>query len=106
MSWSQPILRFGSEMLFVIAMTLLVAGCSLAIAAAGGIVERRRPFTLLRVAGTATPVLRRVVLLESVLPLAVATIVAAVTGFGRRSRSRTSWPATPTTSLFRAGCTT
>jgi hypothetical protein len=69
-------------MLFVVAMTLLVAGCSLAIAAGGGIVERRRPFTLLRVAGTATPVLRRVVLLESVLPLAVATIVAAVTGFG------------------------
>jgi predicted lysophospholipase L1 biosynthesis ABC-type transport system permease subunit len=68
-------------MLFVIATTLLVAGCSLAIAAGGGIVERRRPFTLLRVGGTTTRVLRRVVVLESVLPLAVATVVAALTGF-------------------------
>ena len=68
-------------MLFVVAMTLLVAGFSLAIAAGGGIVERRSPFTLLRVGGTATGVLCRVVLLESVLPLGVATAVAAVTGF-------------------------
>jgi hypothetical protein len=46
----------------------------------GGMVERKRPFTLLRVSGSSTHVLRRVVLLESVLPLVAATGVAAVAG--------------------------
>src|SRR5207248_3684842 len=54
--------------LFVVALTLLVAGCSLAVAVAGGLIERRRPFTLLRLTGTPAGVLSRVVLLESALP--------------------------------------
>jgi hypothetical protein len=71
----------GRVVLLIAGMTLLVAGCSLAIAMGGGMVERKRPFTLLRVSGTPTRVLRRVVLLESVLPLVTATVVAAVAGF-------------------------
>jgi hypothetical protein len=66
--------------LVMVALTLLVAGCSLTMAVAGGLVERRRPFTLLRLAGTPTPTLYKVVLLESALPLVVAAVVAAGAG--------------------------
>jgi hypothetical protein len=65
-----------------VALTLLVAGCSLAVSAGGGLVERKRPFALLRVAGTPAPALYRVVLLETALPLAVATVVAAGVAYG------------------------
>ena len=66
------------RLLFVaVALTLLVAGCSLAVAAGGGLVERKRPFALLRLGGTPVSALYRVVLLEAVLPLATATVVAA-----------------------------
>ena len=34
-----------------VALTLIVAGCSLAVAVGGGLVDRKRPFTLLRVSG-------------------------------------------------------
>jgi hypothetical protein len=66
---------------FVVVLTLVVAGCSLAVATAGSLVERRRPFTLLRLAGTPVASLYRVVLLESALPLLGAAAFAAVTGF-------------------------
>ena len=65
-----------------IVLTLMVAGCSLAVSVGGGLVERRRPFSLLRVTGTPTGVLYRVVLLEAVLPLAAATLLAVATGYG------------------------
>jgi ABC-type antimicrobial peptide transport system permease subunit len=60
-----------------VVLTLIVAGCSLAVSVGGSLVERKRPFTLLRVTGTQVSTLYRVVLLEAVLPLAAATIVAA-----------------------------
>jgi hypothetical protein len=59
-----------------VVLTLVVAGCSLAVAVGGSLVERKRPFTLLRVTGTPASALYRVVFLEAVLPLAAATIVA------------------------------
>jgi hypothetical protein len=65
-----------------VALTLLVAGCSLAVTVGGNLVERKRPFTLLRVSGTPNATLYRVVLLEAVLPLAAATVVAAGTAYG------------------------
>jgi len=64
-----------------VVLTLLVAGCSIAVAVGGGLVERKRPFGLLRLTGTPTGTLRRVVLLEAVLPLAAATLLAAATGY-------------------------
>jgi hypothetical protein len=64
-----------------VALTLLVAGCSLAVAIGGSMVERKRPFSLLRVSGTPVGTLYRVVLLEGVLPLAAATVVAAGTAY-------------------------
>ncbi|MEV4095813.1 FtsX-like permease family protein [Streptosporangium saharense] len=68
--------------LAVVALTLLVAGCGLLVAVAGGVVERRRPFTLLRLCGTPTRTLSRVVLLETAVPVVLAALVAAVAGFG------------------------
>jgi hypothetical protein len=65
-----------------VALTLVVAGCSLAVTVGGGLVERKRPFTLLRVTGTKTATLYRVVLLEAVLPLIAATIIAAGLAYG------------------------
>ena len=65
-----------------VVLTLIVAGCSLAVAVGGGLAERKRPFTLLRVTGTPGATLYRVVLLEALLPLVAATIVAAGLGYG------------------------
>jgi hypothetical protein len=60
-----------------VALTLIVAGCSLSVAVGGGLVDRKRPFTLLRVSGTQVGVLSRVVMFEAAVPLVVATVVAA-----------------------------
>ena len=65
-----------------VALTLIVAGCSLAVAVGGGLVERKRPFTMLRLSGTPPGTLYRIVLLEAVLPLAAATLVAAGAAYG------------------------
>lgn len=67
--------------ILVAGLTLLIAGCSLAVAVSGGIVERKRPFTLLRLTGTPVSALYRVVLLETVLPLLCAATVAAAVGY-------------------------
>ncbi|MGW0068624.1 FtsX-like permease family protein [Streptosporangium sandarakinum] len=68
--------------LAIVALTLLVAGCGLLVAVAGGVVERRRPFTLLRLCGTPTRTLSKVVLLETAAPVVLAALVAAGAGFG------------------------
>jgi hypothetical protein len=65
-----------------VALTLIVAGCSLAVAVGGGLVERKRPFTLLRVGGTGIGVLSGVVLLEAAVPLVAATVLAAGIAYG------------------------
>ncbi len=65
-----------------VALTLIVAGCSLAVAVAGGLVDRKRPFTLLRVSGTQVGVLSKMVLLEAAVPLVAATVVAAGIAYG------------------------
>jgi hypothetical protein len=65
-----------------VVLTLIVAGCSLAVAMGGGLIERKRPFTLLRVTGTAMATLYRVVLLEATIPLVAATVAAAALGYG------------------------
>jgi ABC-type antimicrobial peptide transport system permease subunit len=61
-------------------VTLLIAGSGLAVAISGSLVERKRAFTLLRVSGTGVGTLYRAVLLETVLPLIAATVVAAGVG--------------------------
>jgi len=65
-----------------VALTLIVAGCSLAVAVGGGLVDRKRPFTLLRVGGVGVGVLSGVVLLEAAVPLVAATVLAAGIAYG------------------------
>jgi ABC-type antimicrobial peptide transport system permease subunit len=65
----------------ILLIILFVAGCSLAVSAGGAIMERKRPFGLLRVAGMSIRQLRRVVLYESALPLLASTVLASAFGF-------------------------
>jgi len=65
----------------VIIASLVIAGCSLAVGVAGGLVDRQRPFSLLRLSGVSLGVLRRVVTLESAVPLLVSAVLSAVAGF-------------------------
>jgi hypothetical protein len=65
-----------------VALTILVAGCSLAVSVGGSLIDRRRPFTLLRVSGTPLGTLGRVVLLEAAVPLAAAVLLAAAIAYG------------------------
>jgi hypothetical protein len=73
-----------AQKLFDLAVTLtvVVAGLSLVVSIGGGLVDRKRPFTLLRVSGTPVRTLYRVLLLEAVVPLAAATLVTAVLAYG------------------------
>ncbi len=64
----------------VILASLLIAGCSLTIAMAAGISERRRPFSLLRLSGVPLGVLQRMVALETAGPLLVISIASALIG--------------------------
>jgi hypothetical protein len=65
----------------VILTSLPIAGCSLAVAIAGGLNERKRPFSLLRLTGVPVRLLRRVVVMESAVPLLASAVVAIGTGF-------------------------
>ena len=63
----------------VIIVSLVSAGCGLAVSIVGGLTERRRPFSLLRLAGVPLGLLRRVVLLESLVPLASVAVLVLLT---------------------------
>jgi ABC-type antimicrobial peptide transport system permease subunit len=63
-----------------IILSLIIAGCSLAVSVAGGLIERKRPFSLLRLTGMPLAHLRRVVLLEAALPLVLVAIVSIAAG--------------------------
>ncbi|MFF5174990.1 FtsX-like permease family protein [Micromonospora sp. NPDC000089] len=63
----------------VVLVSLALAGCSLAVSVVGGLSERRRPFSLLRLAGAPVRALRGVVALESAVPmLAVAGVAVGM----------------------------
>ncbi|MEV6595883.1 FtsX-like permease family protein [Actinoplanes sp. NPDC051346] len=65
----------------VILASLVVAGSSLAVSAVGGLSDRRRPFGMLRLTGVPLRLLRRVIALETAVPLLIAAGVAIGTGF-------------------------
>ncbi len=62
-------------------ISLLIAGCSLAVSVAGGLVERKRAFALLRLAGMPRRRLYRSVLLEAAVPLVLAAVISSGVGF-------------------------
>jgi hypothetical protein len=66
----------------VILTSLTIAGCTLATGLAGGVADRKRPFSLLRLTGARLAMLRRVIVLESAVPLLAVAAVAIGTGFG------------------------
>jgi hypothetical protein len=65
----------------VILTSLVVAGCTLATSIAGGLADRKRPFSMLRLTGARLATLRRVVVLESAVPLLAVALVAIGVGF-------------------------
>jgi hypothetical protein len=79
---AERLTTFEKILYAAVALTLIVAGCSLAVTVGGGLVDRKRQFTLLRVSGTPLSVLSRVVLLEAAVPLVSATVVAAAIAYG------------------------
>jgi hypothetical protein len=66
----------------VILTSLTIAGSTLATGVAGGLADRKRPFSLLRLTGARLGMLRRVIVLESAVPLLAVAAVAIGTGFG------------------------
>jgi hypothetical protein len=77
---SQLLTELKSASEVVILASLLIAGCSLAVATAAGVSERKRPFSLLRLTGVPLGILQRVVALETAAPLIVIALVSAVIG--------------------------
>jgi predicted lysophospholipase L1 biosynthesis ABC-type transport system permease subunit len=65
----------------VILVSLPIAGCTLAASVAAGLADRKRPFSLLQLTGAPLAVLRRVVVLESAVPLLAVAAVSIGTGF-------------------------
>jgi hypothetical protein len=66
----------------VILTSLAIAGCTLAVSVAGGLADRKRPFSLLRLTGARLGMLRQVIVLESAVPLLAVAAVAIGAGFG------------------------
>ncbi len=64
----------------IIVASLIIAACSLAVNVTAGLVERKRPFSLLRLTGVPLSILRRVITLESALPLFIVAGVSLVVG--------------------------
>jgi hypothetical protein len=93
----------------VLLTSLPIAGCSLAVSIAGGLADRRRPFSLLRLTGAPLTMLRRVVALESAVPLIVSVVVAVAAGlaaaalFLRAQLDQTLQPPGLTSSLVLVG---
>jgi hypothetical protein len=65
----------------VILVSLAIAGCTLAAGISAGLADRKRPFSMLRLAGARLATLRHVVALEGAVPLLAAAAVAIGTGF-------------------------
>ena len=65
----------------VIVASLVIAGCALAGSVIAGLNERKRPFSLLRLTGAPLPMLRRVIAIESAVPLLAVAVASGGAGF-------------------------
>jgi hypothetical protein len=65
----------------VILVSLPIAGCTLVAGIAAGLADRKRPFSMLRLAGARLSTLRGVVALEGAVPLLSVAAVAIGAGF-------------------------
>jgi hypothetical protein len=66
----------------VILVSLPIAGCTLTASIAAGLADRKRPSRLLQLTGARLATLRRVVALESGVPLLAVAVAAIGAGFG------------------------
>jgi hypothetical protein len=66
----------------VILVSIPIAGCTLAASVAGGLSDRKRPFSLLRLAGAPLRMLQGVITLESAVPLVIVALLSIGAGFG------------------------
>ncbi len=64
----------------IIVSSMVLAGFSLAVSVVGGLTDRKRPFSMLRLTGVQLGALRRVVALETAVPLLSAAVVAVAVG--------------------------
>jgi predicted lysophospholipase L1 biosynthesis ABC-type transport system permease subunit len=64
----------------IVVSSMVLAGCSLAVSVVGGLTDRKRPFSMLRLTGVQLGALRRVVALETAVPLLSAAVVAVAVG--------------------------
>ncbi|SCF34841.1 FtsX-like permease family protein [Micromonospora viridifaciens] len=78
---ARQLVQFQQLANVVMLASLPIAGCSLAVSVAGGLSDRKRPFSMLRLTGVQLRTLRRVVALEAVVPLLVVAAVAIGMGF-------------------------
>ena len=79
-SWRDVMYRQLADVIILI--SLPIAGCTLAASIAAGLADRKRPFSMMRLAGAPLGGLRRVIALESAVPLLAVAVVAIGTGFG------------------------
>jgi hypothetical protein len=75
-----PMLELARVVSLGVIGAMLLAGASLAIAVATGLIERRVPFALLRLAGMPLASLRLVLFLEAAAPLVAVSAVSAFLG--------------------------
>jgi hypothetical protein len=68
---------FAAVLPYAMVFVLVFAACSLTVSVIAGVLERRRPFALLRASGVRLGELRRIVLLETGAPLALAVLFGA-----------------------------
>lgn len=74
--------EFGRVVQIGLLATLILAGCSLAVAVTTGVLERRRQFMLLRSAGMPVSRLRASLLLQAGVPLLAVAVFSALLGIG------------------------
>jgi hypothetical protein len=74
---ADQITRIGNSILLA---TLLIAGFSVAVSVTGGLIERKRPFALLRLAGMRPRELSQVLVLETAAPLIGTAGTSALLG--------------------------
>jgi hypothetical protein len=74
------VVELGRVVSLGVVVAMLLAGASLAIAVISGLVERRTPFALLRLAGLPLARLRAVLVLEAAAPLVAVATLSALLG--------------------------
>jgi hypothetical protein len=72
--------ELGRVITLGVVMTMVVAGAGLAVAVAGSLIDRRRPFALLRLGGVPLGHLRSVLVLEAAAPLITVALLSAALG--------------------------